>query len=112
MRVPRLDRRLALEEAQNAADGSGGFSQTWVTLGYLWAEVRPGTGRERAEDFVTVSRVPYRITVRSAPEGMSSRPKPDQRFREGSRLFRILAVSDRDDRGRYLTCFAEEEVAA
>lgn len=112
MAVPRLDRRLTLEEAQQVSDGAGGFVETWVALGDLWAEIRPGTGRERAADFVTVSRVPYRITVRAAPDGAPSRPKPDQRFREGARLFRILAVSDRVDRGRYLTCFAEEEVAA
>ena len=112
MGAPRLDRYLTLEEAQSVPDGSGGFTQSWVPLGDLWAEIRPGTGSERAGDFITVSRVPYRITVRSAPAGAPSRPKPDQRFREGDRLYRILAVSDRDDRGRYLTCFAEEEVAA
>ena len=111
MVMPRLDRRLTLEEVQSVPDGSGGFIQTWVPLGDLWAQVRPGTGTERAEDFVTVSKTPYRITVRSAPFGAPSRPKPDQRFTEGTRTFRILAVSDRDDRGRYLTCFAEEEVA-
>lgn len=112
MQVPTLNRRLTLEETQDLPDGSGGYQRSWAVLGELWAEVRPGTGRERAEDFVTVASVPYRITVRAAPLGAASRPRPDQRFREGARIFRILAVSDRDDRGRYLTCFATEEVAA
>ena len=112
MAVPNLNRRLTLEEAQDLPDGAGGYQRSWAVLGELWAEVRPGTGRERAEDFVTVASVPYRITVRAAPAGAASRPRPDQRFREGARIFRILAVSDRDDRGRYLTCFATEEVAA
>lgn len=112
MAVPVLDRRLTLEEPQDVPDGAGGSQRTWVALGELWAELRPGTGRERAVESVTVAAAAYRITVRAAPPGAASRPRADQRFREGSRLFRILAVTDRDDRGRYLTCFATEEVAA
>jgi head-tail adaptor len=34
------------------------------------------------------------------------------RFREGDRAFPIQAVSERDPAGRFLTCFAIEEVAA
>ncbi|MDY6860038.1 MAG: head-tail adaptor protein [Pseudomonadota bacterium] len=110
--LPQLNRRLVLEEPQRAGDGSGGFAESWVALGTLWAEVRPGTGRERAGEFATLSRVPYRITVRGAPEGAASRPRPEQRFREGARLFRILAVAERDAAAQYLICFAEEEVGA
>ena len=112
MGVIQLTRRLTLEEAQSTPDGSGGFAQSWIALGVRWADMRHGSGRERAAEFATVSSVPYRITVRAAPFGAPSRPKPDQRFREGTRLFRILAVADNDDQGRYLTCFAQEEVAA
>jgi head-tail adaptor len=53
--------------------------------------------------------VTCRITVRGAPVGAEQRPRPDQRFRDGSRLFRILAVTERDAAGRYLLCFAREE---
>ncbi|MGB4908701.1 MAG: head-tail adaptor protein, partial [Tabrizicola sp.] len=53
---------------------------------------------------------PYRITVRGTPTGSPSRPKAGQRFREGTRLFLIQAVTERDQFGRYLTCFAREEV--
>jgi head-tail adaptor len=112
MDTPVLDRRLVLEEAQNLADGAGGFRQSWVALGTLWASIRPASGRERGADAATLSTAPYRITVRAAPFGAPSRPRPEQRFREGARVFRILAVSDNDDGGRYLTCFAQEEVAA
>ncbi|MHC0053109.1 head-tail adaptor protein [Actibacterium sp. D379-3] len=110
--LPKLTRRLVLEQPQRLADGAGGYTDAWVPLGTLWAEVRPGTGRERAGEFTTLSRIPYRITVRGAPVGVMFRPKPEQRFREGARIFRILAVTERDARGAYLTCFAEEEGAA
>jgi head-tail adaptor len=112
MKAPVLDRLLVLEEAARVADGAGGFTLDWVALGGLWAEVRAGTGRERAGEFVTLAEVPYRITVRAAPVGSDRRPRPDQRFREGERLFRILAVAEADAQGLYLTCFAREEVVA
>jgi len=61
---------------------------------------------------VTLSTVPYRITVRAAPVGAPSRPKPEQRFRDGERVFRIQAVTEDEEAGTYLVCFAREEVAA
>lgn len=112
MSAPRLNRKLVLEEAQRLPDGAGGFSVTWVTKGTLWAAVDAGTGRERAGESVTVSAVGYRITVRAAPQGTASRPKPDQRFKDGARVFRITAVAEAEAVGRYLTCFAVEEVLA
>lgn len=110
--LPVLNRKLVLEAPERLPDGAGGWTRTWVELGRLWAEVKPGAGRERAEEFVTVSSVPCRITVRAAPPGALSRPKPDQRFREAGRIYRIVAVAESDAKGRYLTCHAREEVTA
>ncbi len=112
MKTPRLNRKLMLEEAQRVADGAGGFALNWVSLGALWTSVDAGAGRERAGEFATVSSVPYRITVRGAPQGAPSRPKAEQRFRDGARVFRITAVTEMDEHGQYLTCFAQEEVLA
>lgn len=108
----RLNRKLVLEAQQKVVDGAGGFSETWVALGTLWASITARGGREKARQFVTVSSVPYQIVVRAAPVGAPSRPLPNQRFREGSRTFRILAVSDYDARAKYLLCSTIEEVAA
>lgn len=110
MSTPILNRRLTLEEATRTGDGAGGSKLGWVAVGTLWAEIAAGSGRESAGEFVTVSTVPYRITVRAAPNNAPSRPKPEQRFREGSRTFRIHAVTEADRRGRYLVCHASEEV--
>ena len=90
-------------------DGSGGHEEQWQALGTLWAEVTAGTGRDAPVEEFTRATVTYRITVRGAPVGAEQRPLPDQRFRDGSRLFRILAVAERDAAGRYLLCFAREE---
>ena len=112
MSAPHLNRKLVLEAPQRVADGAGGYSENWIVLGEHWAEVRARTGRERAEAGVPVSAVSYRIVVRGAPYGSASRPMPEQRFRDGARLFLIQAVAERDPEGRFLTCFADEEVVA
>ena len=110
--LPTLNRKLVLEALERVPDGAGGYDETWNALGSVWAEVKSGSGKETDEGMLTASSVPYRITVRSAPPGSLRRPGPDQRFREGPRVFRILAVADAGVDGRYLTCFTEEEVVS
>jgi len=111
-RAPHLNRELALEAPVRIADGAGGFSEGWIELGRLWAEVRARSGRERDAGGLPLSQVGYRIVVRAAPVGAPSRPCPEQRFRDGARVFRIEAVAERDPQGRYLTCYAREEAVA
>ncbi|WP_417277854.1 head-tail adaptor protein [Celeribacter sp.] len=110
--VVHLNRKLVLEEAVRVSDGAGGYVETWTQLGTLWAAIQTGTGSETSEDFLTVSRVAMKIIVRGAPVGSKRRPKPDQRFVEGGRIFVILAVTETDALGHYLTCTAREEVAS
>ena len=109
MKAPHLNRALELQEAIRTPDEAGGFAVVWATRGTLWAEILPGAGRDPAGEEVVLTSVPCRITVRAAPAGAAARPKPGQRFREGGRLFAILAVAERDPAGRYLTCFCREE---
>lgn len=108
----RLNRLLVLEEPVRIPDGAGGFLRNWAPLGEHWAEVSAGSGKARAGEFVTLASVPVKIVVRAAPQGSPRRPLPEQRFRDGSRIFRILAVAEADPEQRYLTCFAREEVVS
>ena len=112
MSVPHLSRRLVLESPETTSDGAGGISKSWVELGTLWAEVTSRAGRERAQAGLPLSQVSYKIVVRGAPVGSDARPRPDQRFREGARVFAIRAVAEHDRAGRYLICYADEEMAA
>ncbi len=110
---PVLSRRLALERRERVPDGAGGYIESWVLLGKLWAEMSPSASAERDRDTLTAATVPWRIIVRAAPVGRSSRPRPDQRFREDDRVYRILSVAEHDRMGRFLACRAlEEEVSA
>ncbi|OED47564.1 head-tail adaptor protein [Leisingera sp. S232] len=105
---PNLTRKLVLEDPQRVPDGAGGYTETWVALGTHWAEVKSLSGRLNRD---SLSLQKYRITLRSTPAGFASRPRPDQRFRDESRLYRIDAVAENGASARYLTCFAVEEVS-
>jgi head-tail adaptor len=108
--VPRLNRRLTLESPSRVPDNAGGYVESWTGLGVLWAELVARTGRETIASGAAVSSVPYAVIVRGAPVGHPERPRPEQRFRDGSRLFHIRSVAERDPEGRYLICMADEEV--
>jgi len=110
MTAPRLNRALLLEAPERVSDGMGGHVLTWQVIGQVWAEVVPGSGREVGGEEMLLASVPYRITVRAAPPDAPQRPIAGQRFREGVRIFDIMAVTEREPDGRYLRCFVREEV--
>lgn len=102
-----MNRRLALEAPERAADGAGGFSEIWVTRGHVWAAVETrGAGREVDQ----AARVQLKIMMRAVPQGAGARPDASMRFRDGARVYRIEAVHEGDPLGRTLLCFALEEV--
>ncbi|MEX1233584.1 MAG: phage head closure protein [Roseovarius sp.] len=107
----KLNRRLVLEAPERASDGAGGYTETWRQVGEIWAGIAARTGRETVDGEAQMSSTGYKITVRAAPHGAPSRPKPEQRLHSGSRVFNITAVTEQDALGRYLTCYATEEVA-
>lgn len=112
MKAPQLNRKLVLEEPVRVADGAGGYEITWAELGTLWADIRPGTGREREVHSLPRSTVPLVVTLRAAPVGSEARPKAGQRFREGARVFSINAVTETSGSRQYLQARVTEEVAA
>lgn len=111
-KLPQLNRRLTLETPAAIDDGAGGYEPIWTVLGVHWADVATRKGRELSGRSAPLSRVPVTITVRAAPVGDLARPRPEQRFRDGQRLFQIRAVREVDTHGHYLACDADEEVIA
>jgi SPP1 family predicted phage head-tail adaptor len=111
MKSLRLNRKLVLETPQRDEDGAGGYTQSWLALGQLWANIESRDGREAGIGAATVSRATHKITVRASPLGSPARPNASQRFREGPRVFRILSVREINTVGRFLVCHAIEEEA-
>ena len=112
MKTPSLNRKLVLEAPERVADGAGGYEITWTALGTIWADIRPGSGREREVHSLPRSQVPLVVTLRAAPVGSDARPKAGQRFREGARIYNINAVTEAADSRHYLLARVQEEVAA
>jgi head-tail adaptor len=112
MKAPHLNRELTLETLQAVPDGAGGYVPTWVEAGRLWAELRAPRGREGEEGEAVVAEVGWRIVTRGAAPGAPSRPVAGQRFRDGSRVFPIVAVHEGDAAGRFLVCVIEREEQA
>jgi head-tail adaptor len=109
MSAPHLTHALVLEAPEQLPDGAGGYTEGWLPQGTLWAEITARTGRETRQAGAPVSRTGFRIVVRGAPFGSPDRPRPQQRLRDGQRVFNITAVAERDPEGRYLICYAQEE---
>lgn len=104
----RLNRRLVLEERQSAEDGAGGLTAAWVEVGVHFAALSAQSGREISQGLMPSSRVTHKGMIRYAPPGSPTRPRADQRFREGGRVFAIRAVAEADDLRGYLVCWLEE----
>jgi hypothetical protein len=79
---------------------------------------RPRRGLGRGDDTGCRPRDRHRLAPAAedhgarAPQGAASRPTAAMRFRDGVRVYDIEAVTEADASGRYLTCFATEEVGA
>ena len=100
-----LNRRLVLEAPAEAPDGAGGVTRSYATVTTLWASVRPVSARGDVVAAATGATVTHRIVVRAGPD-LTTR----HRLREGTRIFRIVALRDRDGTGRFVELAAEERV--
>ena len=102
---PLLRRRAQLEAPTTVPDGAGGEAPGWLHVADHWIALMPVSGEETYEGARATPTITHRILLR-CPRTL--RPRADQRFVVGTRAFAIRAVFDRDGRGRFLTCLAEE----
>ncbi len=102
---PLLRRRARLENPVETPDTAGGTLAEWTLLSEHWVALVPVSGQEVYEGARETPTITHRILLR-CPRAL--RPRPDQRFVIGPRIFAIRAVFDRDGRGRFLTCLVEE----
>jgi head-tail adaptor len=103
---------VTLEAPTETPDGGGGRLKGWRRIGSMWADLRPVSAREREVGGSRLASVSHHMTLRAAPRGAEDRPKPGQRFTDGSRSLLIRAVAEADLRGQRLTCWVDEETPA
>src|SRR5690606_12883749 len=98
-----LRHRLTLERPVRAADGAGGFSESWALEAQLWGWLRPLSGGESVHAGRLAGRHGYEITIR-----YRAGVDPSMRFRMGARVFEILSLENAGERGRWLRALCEE----
>jgi len=98
-----FNRRLTLEAPVEMPDGAGGAVRSYESIATLWASVVPVSAREAAEAAQRGVIVTHRISLRFFAD-ITSR----HRLRDGTRIFRIISLRDRDGRKRFLQIEAEE----
>lgn len=99
----RLRSELTLEQSQQAADGLGGFNETWVETATLFGQIEPITARDIFGADQTLETVTHRITLR-----WRGNLKSGMRLSRLGRVFDILTVHDPDESSRYLVCRVKE----
>jgi head-tail adaptor len=97
-----LDRRLVLEAPAETDDGAGGVVRDYETVTSLWAQVTPVRARPDIAADSLAALVTHRIVVR-APRPLNTL----NRFRDGARIFRVVAFRETADR-RFIEVDAEE----
>jgi SPP1 family predicted phage head-tail adaptor len=97
----RLRHRLTLEQPVETPDGAGGALRTYAAAATVWAELTPTHARAALAADVRGANVTHRIVIRAGP-AVTTR----HRFREGSRIFEIVALRERE--GRFLEIEVEE----
>jgi SPP1 family predicted phage head-tail adaptor len=103
----RLRLRLELEKATPMPDGAGGSTLVWGAVATLSADVVPLKAEEREVGEGLADVVSHRIVIRQRDDVAAG-----DRFRLGTRVFRINGITDPEEDGRYLVCLCEEEGAA
>ena len=103
--IRTLNRKFTLEALAASPDGAGGQSEAWTPLGEHFVALSASAGRERDSGGRPSARVTHRCWLRYHDYDDPARPRPDQRFREGSRIYAIRAIAEADDLRRYLVCW-------
>jgi len=100
-----LNHRLVLEAPVETADGAGGVARSYAAVATVWAALVPASARGTVEAANLGANVTHHIVIRSGPQ-LSTR----HRLRAGARIFRIVALRDPDERGRFVEIDAQERV--
>ncbi len=98
-----INRRVTIQAVTDTTDAGGGRAQTWAMLATVWARVEPLSGDERARAEQVAADLSHRVTVRYRDD-----VTPRHRLLYGSRVLKILAVRDADEKHERLELLCAE----
>jgi SPP1 family predicted phage head-tail adaptor len=99
----KLRHRLVLEAPAEADDGAGGVVRSYDVIATVWAAIVPVALAEQIAAEALGARLTHRIIIRTGLD-VTTR----HRFKFGNRVFRVVAVRDPDETGRFREISAEE----
>jgi SPP1 family predicted phage head-tail adaptor len=102
--IGELNRRLVLEAPAEMPDGAGGVTRSYTTAATVWASIAPIGAASGPVAQALGASVTHRIVIRPGPS-----VTVQHRFRDGTRLFYVRDVRDREDR-RFVEIHAQERV--
>jgi SPP1 family predicted phage head-tail adaptor len=100
--IGTMNRRLTLEAPAETADGAGGVTRGYTAIATLWAAIETVAARNELVADASGATVTHRISIRKSGD-ITTR----HRFRDGARVFRMVAMRERDN-GRFLDISVEE----
>ena len=99
--IGKMRYQVKLQSPTSTTDAGGGRSQAWTTLGTIWANIVPKSGKERFKHDQIQDTTTHDVTIRY-------RPDIDAKYRilYGSRTFSIKSILNVDERDRFylLSC--------
>ncbi|EFL88957.1 phage head closure protein [Ahrensia sp. R2A130] len=98
-----LNHRMGLESLLETADGIGSLDKQFQPVATVWAALEPKRHDERLLAQQIDEQGSHIITIRFRPDVATG-----WRFVEGDRSFEIVAITDPDERHRYLQCHTKE----
>lgn len=100
----QLKTRLVIQQPVETPDDQGGVTRTWTTFATVWAQVTPLAARRDVQADRDGATQAYRIVLRSHLSLTLQ-----YRFSDGARVYRIVAIRERDDR-RFIEIDADVRV--
>lgn len=98
-----LNHRFSLEQLIETADGFGALDRQFQPIAMVWGALQPKRHDERLLAQQIDEQTTHVITIRFRTDVATG-----WRFVEGERIFAVVAITDPDERGRYLQCQTEE----
>jgi SPP1 family predicted phage head-tail adaptor len=97
MKAGELDKKVAVQQLTETADGQGGFTESWATVIEPWAKIRPFSSKEKFFAGQVRAGVTHEVTLR-----YSSSVTTKGRILWGSRVFDIKGMLNIDERNEKL----------
>ena len=103
IRAGTLRHRVTIQEPTHGQDSQGGLTETWASVGDVYASIETLTGRELMWSRQSNSLATMQIRIREY-DGLTER----HRLKFGTRTFGIESINRVDERGAEMVLMCRE----